>query len=66
MYAVNGSYLAKLRNAFELLRSGDLPMVAGDALMIRECWHAPFGHFVHVPQVREENPGRLPSMAAMS
>src|SRR6476619_6202508 len=48
-------YLAKLRNALELLRSGDLPMVTGDALMIRECWHAPFGHLVHVPQVREKD-----------
>src|SRR5262249_15586705 len=48
-------YLAKLRNAFELLRSGDLPMVTGNALMIRERWHAPFRHLVHVPQVSEED-----------
>ena len=50
-----GDDLAKLRNAFELLCSRDLPMVTGDALMIRECWHAPLGHLVHVPQVRKED-----------
>ena len=54
-YTRKGDDLAKLRNAFELLRSRDLPMVTGDALMIREGWHAPFGHLVHVPKVREED-----------
>ena len=32
-------------------------MMSRHALMICQCWHAPFGHFVHVAQVREENPG---------
>src|SRR5262249_14260281 len=47
--------LAKLWNAFEFLGRRDLPMMSRDALMISECWHAPFGHFAHVAEVREEN-----------
>src|SRR6476660_7090272 len=50
-------HFAKLWKAFELLGRGELPMVSRHSLMIRECWHAPFGHFIHVTQVREKNPG---------
>src|SRR6266508_1152514 len=50
------NYFPKLRNAFEFLCCGDLPMMSWYAFVIRQCRHAPFGHLVHVAEVREENP----------
>src|SRR5207248_3234898 len=50
-------YFAKLWNAFELLGRGELPMMSRHTLMICECRHAPFWHFIHVAQVREKDAG---------
>src|SRR6059036_3498230 len=47
------NYFPKLRNSFEFLRRGDLPMMSRHTFVVRQSRHAPFGHFVHVAKVRE-------------
>src|SRR6266513_4859378 len=48
-------HFSKLWNAFEFLGGRELPVMSRDTLMICECRHAPFWHFIHVAQIREEN-----------
>src|SRR2546430_17026631 len=50
------NYFPKLRNAFEFLCRGDLPMMSWHTFVTCQCRHAPLGHLVHVAKVREENP----------
>src|SRR5213079_3111958 len=50
-------HFAKLRNAFELLRGGELPIMYGHAQMICVFRDAPDWNGIHVARMREKNPG---------